>query len=172
MKKVLLAILLLGLCASFSPVEPKSKTYSILKHYDVNSMDQVITKYADVKIDKETSADGKGSIKIKTNEPVVINLYRTGDLDVEQATLAYKAKVKTKNFEGKAYLEMWAHFKGKGRFFSRDLMSPVVGDTLGWVEEETKFFLNKGENPDEIELNLVIQGTGDIWVDDIKLIKM
>lgn len=33
------------------------------------------------------------------------------------------------------------------------------------------FFLQKGENPDNVKLNLVIEGKGTVWIDDIHLYK-
>jgi len=32
-------------------------------------------------------------------------------------------------------------------------------------------FFKKGENPDNVTLNLVINGKGTVWIDDIHLIK-
>jgi hypothetical protein len=37
--------------------------------------------------------------------------------------------------------------------------------------EETPFFLKKGENPDNVKLNLVINGKGTAWIDDIRVLK-
>lgn len=65
-------------------------------------------------------------------------------------------------------IEMWCCFAGKGEFFSRDLRSPL-SETTDWSDEETPFFLQKGENPDNVKLNLVIDGTGTVWIDDLRL---
>ena len=103
-------------------------------------------------------------------EPTVIRLFETGDIDIEDARLIYQAKVRTEGVQGQVFLEMWCHFPGKGEFFSRGLQSPVSG-TTEWTSVETPFFLQKGENPDNVKLNLVIDGTGTVWIDDIRLIK-
>jgi len=100
----------------------------------------------------------------------VIRLFEIGDIDVENARLIYQAKLRTEDVEGKVYLEMWNHFPNKGEFFSRSLQNPLTG-TTDWVTEETPFFLKKGENPDNVKLNLVIDGKGTVWIDDIRLIK-
>ena len=65
---------------------------------------------------------------------------------------------------------MWCRFPGKGEFFSRGLQSPLTG-TTDWTTEETAFFLKKGENPDNVKLNLVINGSGTAWIDDVRLLK-
>jgi len=73
--------------------------------------------------------------------------------------------------EGKAYLRnVVSGFPGRGEFFSRGLDTPLTG-TTDWVTEETHFFLKMGENPDEVKLNLVIDGTGTVWIDDIRLLR-
>ena len=140
-----------------------------LKHYPIENLEGLITR-TDVVIDKEITSDSNGSLRITVNEPTTIRLYETGDIDIENARLTYQAKVRTEGIEGKVYLEMWCQFTGKGEFFSRDLSSPLSG-TTDWSTEETPFFLKKGENPDNVKLNLVIEGKGTVWIDDIYIFK-
>ena len=140
-----------------------------LKRFPLDTLEGVITQ-SGIQIDKEVSNDGNGSLKIVTPEPTVIRLFELGDIDVENARLIYQAKVKTEGVEGQVYLEMWCRFPGKGEFFSRGLQTPLTG-TTNWTSEETPFFLKKGENPDNVKLNLVINGKGTAWIDDIRLLK-
>ncbi|MBD3234116.1 MAG: hypothetical protein GF315_10385 [candidate division Zixibacteria bacterium] len=140
-----------------------------LQNYPLDGLAGVITK-ANIELDKEISSDGNGALLIHATEHATIRLIETGDIDVEQARLIYKAQLKTEDFQGQAYLEMLCHFPGKGEFFSRDLQSPIRGST-DWVSEETPFYLRKGENPDNVKLNLVIEGSGTVWIDNIKLLK-
>lgn len=140
-----------------------------LKHYPVDNLEGIVSQTG-VEIDNETSSDGSGSLKIISEAPIVIQLYETGDLDVEDATLIYSAKVKTKNVQGQVYLEMWCAFKGKGEYFSRGLDKAIAG-TNDWKTLETNFFLNSSENPDNVRLNLVVAGTGTVWIDDIRFMK-
>lgn len=140
-----------------------------IKTYPIDSMEGIITQ-SGVEIDKAVSSDGKGSLKITATGPTVVRLFDTGDIDVENARLIYQAKVRTEGIDGKVYLEMWCHFPGKGEFFSRGLQTPLTG-TTNWTTEETPFFLKKGENPDNIRLNIVIDGKGTAWIDNIRLLK-
>jgi len=140
-----------------------------IKHYPIDALDGIITQ-SGVQIDNVISKDGKGSLKIAAVEPTVIRLFETGDIDIENARLIYQAKIRTEGVQGQVFLEMWCHFPGKGEFFSRGLQGPVSG-TTEWTSVETPFFLQKGENPDNVKLNLVINGTGTVWIDDIHLIK-
>jgi hypothetical protein len=146
-----------------------SKEVVELKRFPVDTMEGIITQ-SGVEIDKAVSSDGNGSLRITATEPTVVRLFEVGDIDVENARLIYRAKVRTGGVEGQVYLEMWCHFPGKGEFFSRGLQTPLTG-TTGWTTEETPFFLQKGENPDNVKLNLVINGKGTAWIDDILLIK-
>ena len=146
-----------------------SKQVVELKKFPIDSVEGIITR-SGVGIDRDISSDGNGSLRMTSTKPTTIRLFETGDIDVENARLIYQARVRTENVEGQVYLEMWCHFPGKGEFFSRGLQTPLTG-TTEWTTEETPFFLKKGENPDNVKLNLVITGKGTAWIDDIRLLK-
>lgn len=140
-----------------------------LKHFPLDNLNGVITQ-SGVEYDKEISSDGNGSLKIITEAPTVIQLFETGNLNVEDATITYSANVKTENVQGQVYLEMWCAFDESGEYFSRGLDKSIAG-SKDWTTLETDFFLKAGENPDNIRLNIVFAGTGTVWVDDVKLVK-
>ena len=164
MRKVLLSLMLILFGHISFGAEIKE-----LKSYPLNSSDNIITKTG-VEFDNAVSSDGEGSLKIDAEKPTVIHLFETGDIDIENAKLIYKADLKTKNVIGNVYLEMWCQFNDKGEYFSRALNDPFTG-TEGWKSQETPFFLKEGQNPDNIKLNLVINGKGTVWIDNIKLLK-
>lgn len=140
-----------------------------IKHYSVDNMDGLIHK-TDVEIDKQISSDGNGSLKITTEKPSVIPLYETGNIDIKHPRLIYQAKVRTEAVEGPVFIEMWCHFAGQGEFFSRAIQSSLTG-TNEWTSQETPFLLDSGQNPDNVRLNIVINGKGTVWIDDIHLLK-
>jgi hypothetical protein len=140
-----------------------------LKHFPLDTMEDVITRTV-VEVDHKITSDGKGALRIKVNEPTTVRLFEVHDINIENARLIYQAKVRSEGLDGQAYLEMLCHFPGKGEFFSRGLQTPLSG-TVEWTTEETPFFLQKGEKPDYVKLNLVIDGKGTVWVDDIRLLK-
>ena len=43
--------------------------------------------------------------------------------------------------------------------------------TTDWSTQQTPFALKQGENPTHYKLNLVIEGKGTVWIDDISLLK-
>jgi hypothetical protein len=140
-----------------------------LKHFPVDSMEGVLTT-SGVQFDKNVSSDGNGSLKVTTKQHTVVRLYEIKNIDIENARLIYQAKIRTEEVEGPVFLEMWCGFTGKGEYFSRDLQTPVTGTTI-WVTESTPFFLQKGENPDYVKLNLIVGGKGTVWIDDIRLLR-
>jgi len=165
------SILCLTLTAGllFAGCPKASKEAEIVRHYPIDSLEGVLTKIG-VVFDEKITDDGHGSIRITADEPGQVALFETGDIDVENARLIYQAKLRTEGVKGKVYLEMWCRFPGKGEFFSRALHAPLTGSS-DWISQETSFFLKKGENPDNVKLNLVIEGTGTVWIDDIRLVK-
>ena len=122
------------------------------------------------KVNRYITADGNGALEFRVRAPMTIPLFETGDIDIEQARLIYRAKVRTANVEGETYLEMWCIFPDKGEFFSKGLQYSLAG-TNDWVDAETPFFLREGENPTNVKLNLVVNGRGIVWIDDIRLVK-
>jgi len=109
-----------------------------VKHYPIDSLEGMITQ-SGVQIDKEITSDANGSLRISTSKPTTVRLYETGDIDIEKARLIYQAKLRTQNIEGQVFIEMWCHFPGKGKFFSRALQSKLSGSNE-WASQETPFF--------------------------------
>ena len=140
-----------------------------IKAYPVDTLEEIITQ-SGTQIDTEITSDGKGSLRMTVSEPTTVRLFEIGDIDIENARLIYRAKLRTQDVEGKAYLEMLCEFPGKGEFFSRAIQTSLSG-TNEWTSQEAPFFLKKGENPDNVKLNLVIDGKGMVWIDDIRLLK-
>jgi hypothetical protein len=139
-----------------------------IRQYTLDNTEGLITQ-SGANIDKQISSDGNGSLRIEATEPITISLFDTGDIDIENARLIYQAQIRTQDLDHDARLEMWCHFPGKGDFFSRD--PTAVWGTTAWTRQETIFFLKNGENPDNVRLNLTINGRGTVWIDDIRLLK-
>ncbi len=153
--------------AATSP--PDAIEVTELRRFALDNTEGLITQ-SGVRIDEQISSDGNGSLRIEAMEPTTVRLFETGDIDIENTRLIYQAKVRTENVDGIVYLEMWCHFPGKGEYFSKGLTNPLSG-TNDWTTQETPFLLKKGENPDNVKLNLVIDGKGEVWIDDIRLLK-
>jgi len=143
---------------------------SELKHFPIDDLNGIVAQ-SEIQLDKIISSDGKGSIKIEAAGPVVIPLFSISDVHVDDTQLIYEAKIKSESLSGQAYLEMWCVFKDKGEFFSRGFDSAIAG-TTDWKTIKTVFLLKKNEMPDQIKLNVVVNGVGTVWIDDIRLSKL
>lgn len=132
------------------------------------SLDDVSLLGITIQTDTKVKAEGKGSIRIMTQWPTTICLGEVAGLDIENAKLVYKARVKSQ-LDGSAFLEMWAHVGG-GRYFSRGMNDLVSGKT-DWKAIQTPFLFQKGQRPEKVTLNLVINGIGTVWIDDVVLSK-
>ena len=147
----------------------RKQTLVELKHFPITNIDEVLSK-SEGSIDTLITSDGNGSLLVEANKPMVVRLFEIKKPNVENAQLLYQAKVKTENVEGKVYLEIWCGFTGLGEFFSRGLYNALSG-TKDWTTLQAPFFLKKGQNPDFIKLNIVIEGKGKVWIDDVHLFK-
>ncbi len=140
-----------------------------IRRFSLDNLNDLMTQ-SGVELDKEDSSDGHGSLRINSSGKSTVRLFEIQNPNVENARLIYQAHIKTRELEGKAYLEMWCRFPGKGEFFSRALNQTYTGSTA-WSTTETPFFLQKGQKPDLVRLNVVIEGAGTVWMDDIRLLK-
>lgn len=106
--------------------------------------------------------------RVESREKRTVRLFEMPNPGVEQCLLTYRAQLKTADVQGGAYLEMWCRLPGRGEFFSRGLQHKVTG-TTGWASYETPFYLQQGQRPDLIKLNLVSEGSGTVWIKDVEL---
>ena len=65
---------------------------------------------------------------------------------------------------------MWCSFPGRGEFFSKGLHQTASG-TADWARYEIPFYLKRGQTPELIKLNLVVEGRGVVWLKNIELLK-
>lgn len=140
-----------------------------LHKHSLDFLDGVIAR-KNVVIDEEIKAQGKGSLRISAPVSTVVELFEKKGLKAKDVKLVYSARMRTEDLKGKAYLEMLIFYPDGSKNFSRSLKSALSG-TSGWKEESVSYPLKKGLSPDSVKLNLVIDGTGTVWVDDVKLRK-
>ena len=107
---------------------------------------------------------------VDSKDTQTIRLFELQEPQVEQCLITYRAKLKTDGLAGRAFLEMWCRLPGRGEFFSKGL-NQVAQGTTDWAFYEIPFYLKKGERPDLIKLNLVVEGRGKVWLSDVELLK-
>jgi hypothetical protein len=157
------AALVVG-CSNQQKAQPEVLT---IASFPIESREAVVDTSM-VTFDPAVSYDGNGSLSVTTEEPITVTLYDLGDMDLENVELDYAAEVKCEDVDGQVFIEMVCVFPEKGDFFSRALGSELSG-TTDWTLQETPFYLQVGENPGNVLLNLVINGSGTAWIDDIRV---
>ena len=103
-------------------------------------------------------------------EEQTIRLFEVENPAVEQCILTYRAELKAEDLQGRAFLEMWCRLPGRGEFFSKGYKQAVSG-TVEWARYEIPFYLKRGQKPDLIKLNVVVEGPGRVWLRNLELLK-
>jgi hypothetical protein len=132
------------------------------------SLDDASVLGTTIQSDSVVKTEGKNSIRITTKHPTTICIGEVVGLAVENSKLIYSAKVKSE-LDGSAFLEMWAHV-GSGQYFSKGMDDPIKGKS-DWKIIKAPFFFQNGQKPEKVTLNLVVNGTGTVWIDEVVLSK-
>jgi hypothetical protein len=103
-------------------------------------------------------------------EEQTIRLFEVENPAVEQCLLTYRAELKAEDLQGRGFLEMWCRLPGRGEFFSKGPKQTVAG-TVNWSRYEIPFYLKRGQKPDLIKLNVVVEGPGKLWLRNVELLK-
>ena len=159
MKHMLTIVITLALVSGLAMAEDLKKL----------SLDDAASIGTTIQTDSNVKTEGKSSVRITTRHPTTVCLGEVIGLDIENTKLLYKAKVKS-DLDGGAFLEMWVHIGG-GQYFSRGMNDPITGKSE-WKSIQTPFMLQTGQKPDKVTLNLVINGRGTVWIDDVVLSKV
>ena len=115
-------------------------------------------------------SEKEGVLQIDSAWPTTVRLakFDVKDKKIDQSVVKFTADLQAVNFTGKAFLEMWLHFPGKGFFFARGLDNVLTQDS-GWKSYSAAFVLKKDEQPDNVILNLRFGGAGTVRVKNLKV---
>jgi hypothetical protein len=108
------------------------------------------------------------AIRAATSRRADVSLFRLKNVSFRNCVLLLRANVQGEGVTRKAYLEMDCTIAGKGTFFSKALQDAVVG-TQPWRWHQAPFYLCGKEECEEIQIKMVFEGGGQIWVKDIEL---
>ena len=125
---------------------------------------------SDATLSKDSITVAEDRWVVDAKEDQTIRLFEIQNPDAEQCLVTYRATMRTEGLAGRAFLEMWCRLPGRGEFFSRGLNQAITG-TTDWTSYEIPFYLKKGQRPDLIKLNLVIEGRGKVSMKDVELLK-
>lgn len=140
-----------------------------LAAFPLDSLGEIVDADDRLFLDLEETADGRGAIRVAADRPRVVRLVAVENPAVDNCLLVWKAQLRSEALRGRAFLETWVRLPGADEYFGRGFESGVRR-TTDWTESQTVFRLEKGQKPDRVRLNLVIEGEGKVWIDDLKLV--
>lgn len=139
-----------------------------IAHYPLSGA--AVPAGADAVFDPDVSQDGGGSLKVVTGEQGGrLRLYRLDDVGPVEGTLLYTGFLKSQDLDGSAFFELWCHPAEGNPAFVRGVPRRVAG-TSDWKPQELAFSRPETcHDPASVELNVVIQGSGTVWIDNLRL---
>jgi len=121
-----------------------------------------------IRIDREVSADGRGSLCVEARAPRVVRLFDVPVGELAGREITCTARMKSLVMRGWAYPELWAHVTGRDDLSARDPQGGIAR-TQDWKDVRVSLRLEKGQQPDRVRVNLAIEGAGRVWIDDVRL---
>lgn len=153
--------------AASSGAGPAAEGPVELAHFPLS--DGAIPAGADAVFDPDVSRDGGGSLRVETDQGGRLRLYELDDLGAVEGAVVYTGFLRSRGLTGQAMLEMWCQPAEGDAAFVRSAHQSVAGDS-DWTPQEIRFSRPElCRNPVSIELNVLIQGAGTVWIDDLRL---
>ncbi len=122
--------------------------------------------------DATTTQDGNGSLKVEAVQGALVTIADQQGLAVKKDhTLWCTLKVKCAGVKQKAYLEMWCEVGEGQRAFSKGLGQALQGDS-DWKVIRLPMMVNGDYTVRRALVNVVIEGTGTVWVDEVQFSEM
>ncbi len=122
-----------------------------------------------VVFDREESSDGGGSLRAESERPRTVRLYEIRNpRDLEGRLIVLTAQLKSVGVHGRVFPELWINAPGRNEVQARN-PDGVIGKTRNWTPVRIEYRCEKGERPDLLRVNLVLDGNGRAWIDDIRI---
>jgi hypothetical protein len=138
-----------------------------LAHFPLS--DASVPPGADAVFDPAVSQDGGGSLRVESDRGGRLRLYELDNLRDVQGAVVYTGFLRSRGLDGHAMLEMWCRPAEGEAVFVRGAATAVAGDS-DWKPQEIRFSRPElCRTPVTIELNVLIQGAGTVWIDDLRL---
>jgi hypothetical protein len=133
----------------------------------LESLDAILTR-SGVTLDRAISGDGRGVIRLDSTGPMIVRIAEVRPENAEGVVLTYRGHLRAARLRGRAYLEMSYSVPGR-----KDLVvnaqEAAVSGTTDWVSQQTRLLLEKGQRVNAVKLNVVVEGTGTVWIGPVLL---
>lgn len=138
-----------------------------IAHFPLN--DAGVPSGADAVFDPAVSQDGGGSLRVDSVRGGRLRLYELQEMGEIQGFIVYTGFLRSRALDGQAMLEMWCRPAEGEAAFVRGAATAVAGDS-DWTPQEIRFSRSElCRAPVSVELNVLIQGEGTVWIDDLRL---
>lgn len=173
MRRVVLSLLIIAVTSALGlggcgrgPAEPVREVAS----FPVDGDQDIVDRGGEnVAFDREESADGGGSLRAESARPRTVRLYEVRNpRGLEGRLIVLTARLKSVGIRGEAFPELWIHESGRSDVQVRN-PAGVVLKTQDWTPVRIEYRCERGERPDLLRVNLVIDGYGRAWIDDIRI---
>jgi hypothetical protein len=163
-----------ALCLGLAACAPEQPTLPIqpeeIARFPLDSITELATSEG-VDIDTSATTDGVGSVRVDAGEPVTVTLLEVSDLDVQNNTLTIEARLRSQDLEGSAHIEMEIYLPGQEEPVRTPGLGRIVTGTTEWGVANTSFYFQPAQQPELVRLNLVVDGAGSVWVDEVRLLR-
>jgi len=163
-------VLLIGAMAAFLAVGGCGRGPVEVASFPVDGDQDIIDRGGEnIAFDRQESADGGGSLRAESTRPRTVRLYEVRNpRGLEGRLIVLSAKLKSVGVRGRTYPELWVHAAGRNEVQVRS-PSVFLAQTRDWTPLRLEYRCEKGERPELLRVNLVIDGIGRAWIDDIRL---
>lgn len=120
---------------------------------------------------KEISPE-RAQVEGEKSQPQTVRILTIENPGITKKRYAITGEVRYRDVEGKGYLEMWGHFPGGGRYFSRTLGSETLQPLKGSSDFRyfvLPFFMEAQTPPEKLVVNIVLPGSGTVEVRQLRL---
>ncbi|MBW2279349.1 MAG: hypothetical protein JRG76_10715 [Deltaproteobacteria bacterium] len=172
---VALALLLAasGLVACYEPIPPSQRIWA----NEVTSSAGLWPEVRDaVDFDPDTSFDRNGSLTVQSTGESMFLLFVIDRASFDGKALAnslisYQAHLRTRGLEGQALIHLGVRMSDGETHGAKpgEETPPLEGDA-DWVLQEANLLLEPGEVPEAIFLMLEVTGTGQVWIDNMRVL--
>jgi hypothetical protein len=138
----------------------------VLYHNKLESLDGLLTR--DGMTLEAQAWQGRAGIRIDVHGSTSIPLAEVQTRGAAAVVLTYRGHLRSANLTGRAYLEMRCTTCGDGELVSRALDAAVSG-TTEWVMQVTRLSLGKEPRAQTVRLNVRVEGSGIVWVQNVLL---
>lgn len=164
-----IALIALGAALAACAEEPETATFARAVELARFPLDGEVPPGRAASFDPGVSQDGNGSLRVTTAEGGLLRLYDLDELGIVQGQVTLTGFLRSRDLGGQAMLELRCRPAEGDAAFVRGLQSAATGNT-DWRAQEIRFTDPAlCRDPVSIQINLLIQGAGTVWVDNLRL---